>query len=303
HDRAAVRARLWPQTMTTLTTHDTKRGEDVRARIGVLSQVPSLWAEFVSGWQRRVPCPDPTTGLFLLQNVFGVWPVDGDVTPALRDRLHGYAEKAIREAGVHTSWNDPDVDFEADVHSWLDAVVDGPVAAELTRLVAQLDPHARSDALGQKLLQLTAPGVPDVYQGTELWEDSLVDPDNRRFVDFALRRKELAALEHPKIRVTAAALRLRRRRPEAFLAGRYRPLLADGAAREHVVAFGRGDDVVVAVGRWTVRLAESGWADTSLTLPTGSWVELLSESLWTGVVAVGELFGQMPVALLERSDA
>ena len=103
----------------------------------------------------------------------------------MRDRLHAYAEKAIREAAWHTSWNDPDTEFESAVHRWLDAVLDGPVAGELTKLVAKLNPHAASDALGQKLLALTAPGIPDVYQGTELWDDSLVDPDNRRPVDYA----------------------------------------------------------------------------------------------------------------------
>ena len=184
HQRAAVRARLWPHAMITLTTHDTKRGEDVRARIGVLSQVPSLWAELVGKWALAAPPPDAATALFLWQNMFGVWPADGTITDELRERLHAYAEKAIREAAVHTTWNDPDAEFETAVHAWLDAVIDGPVAAELTSLVARLDLHARSDASGQKLLALTAPGVPDVYQGTELWEDSLVDPDNRRPVDY-----------------------------------------------------------------------------------------------------------------------
>ena len=235
HQRAADRARLWPTAMTTLSTHDTKRGEDVRARIGVLSQVPSLWAEFVAGWEKRAPSPDLQTGLFLWQNIFGVWPVDGTVTAELRDRLHGYAEKAIREAATHTSWNEPDDDFESAVHHWLDTVIAGDIAAELTKLVARLDPHARNDALGQKLLQLTAPGVPDVYQGTELWEDSLVDPDNRRPVDYAARRAALAELAHPKMRVTAGALRLRRRRPDTFLAGGYTPLLASGHAHSHIV--------------------------------------------------------------------
>ena len=124
--------------MTTLTTHDTKRGEDVRARIGVLSQVPSLWAEFVNGWLERAPAPDRVTGLFLLQNVYGVWPADGVVAPDLRKRLHDYAQKAIREAGAHTSWHDPDMEFETALHAWLDGILDGPVATEMTRLVAQL---------------------------------------------------------------------------------------------------------------------------------------------------------------------
>ena len=166
--------------MTTLTTHDTKRGEDVRARIGVLSQVPSLWAEFVARWETIDPSPDPATGLFLWQNIFGVWPASGEVTDELRDRLHAYGEKAIREAAWHTSGTTRTPTSRDAVHRWLDAVLDGPVARELTNLVIRLQPHAESDALGQKLLALTVPGIPDVYQGTELWDDSLVDPDNRR---------------------------------------------------------------------------------------------------------------------------
>ena len=300
HTRAGERARHWPSAMTTLTTHDTKRGEDVRARIGVLSQVPSLWSEFVAGWEKRVTSPDPVTGLFLWQNIFGVWPVDGQVTDELRSRLHAYAEKAIREGGLRTTWNDPDDDFESAVHGWLDTILDGPVAAELTKLVAQLDPHGRSDALGQKLLSLTGPGIPDVYQGTELWEDSLVDPDNRRPVDYAVRRDALKDLRHPKIRVTNAALQLRRDKPDTFLSGGYTPVVATGPAREHVVSYRRGGDVLVAVSRWTVRLADSGWDGTNLPLPEGSWTDRLTGRSWSGSVAVGELFEELPVVLLER---
>jgi (1->4)-alpha-D-glucan 1-alpha-D-glucosylmutase len=303
HHRAAQRAQLWPSAMTTLSTHDTKRGEDVRARIGVLSQVSSLWAEFVAGADRHVPSPDPATALFLWQNIFGVWPSDGVITHELRSRLHAYAEKAIREAAAHTSWNDPDDTFESAVHRWLDTVMDGDIAAELTGLVVRLDQHARNDALAQKLVQLTVPGVPDVYQGTELADDSLVDPDNRRPVDFAARRAALAELEHPKIRITAAALRLRRRRPGTFLAGGYTAVLASGSAREHIVAYARGDEVLVAVSRWTVRLRETGWGDTVLPLPDGQWTDVLTDRQRKGGVSAAELFENMPVALLERLDA
>ena len=303
HQRAATRARLWPQAMTALTTHDTKRGEDVRARIGVLSQVPSLWGEFVARWEGSTPSPDAATGLFLWQNIFGVWPADGTVTEQLRDRLHAYAEKAIREAAVHTTWNDPDTDFEAAVHRWLDAVLDGPVARELTTLVVRLQPHAENDALGQKLLSLTSPGVPDTYQGTELWDDSLVDPDNRRAVDYAARRAALNSLQDSKIRVVAAALKTRRAHPDTFLRGGYHPVLADGTAADHVVAFGRGDDVLVAVTRWTVHLEETGWEDTVITLPDGSWTNALTGTTVNGAVPAAELFAELPVALLERSDA
>ena len=301
HDRAATRARLWPAAMTTSTTHDTKRGEDVRARIGVLSQVPSLWGELVGTWLVQAPPPDGATALFLLQNVFGVWPADGAVTDGLRGRLHAYTEKAIREAAVHTTWNDPDAGFEAAVHAWLDEVIDGPVAVELTSLVARLDEFGRSDALGQKLIQLTAPGVPDVYQGTELWDDSLVDPDNRRPVDFGAHREALRAMTDPKIRVVSATLRLRREQPDTFASGGYRPMLAGGSAREHVVAFQRGDDVVVAVSRWTVRLADTGWGDTSLALPDGSWTDRLTGRRFSGSVALADLYADLPVALLEKT--
>ncbi|OBE97879.1 malto-oligosyltrehalose synthase [Mycolicibacterium elephantis] len=300
HQRAAVRARMWPTAMVALTTHDTKRGEDVRARIAVLSQVPSLWAELVGKWTVSTPPPDARTGLFLWQNVFGVWPADGQITDSLRQRVHAYAEKAIREAAVHTTWNDPDDDFEFKVHRWLDAVFDGPVGPEMTSLVARLDMHARSDALGQKLVALTAPGIPDVYQGTELWEDSLVDPDNRRPVDYAARREALDANRNPKLRVVSAALAMRRARPDTFIDGGYTPMLADGPAAAHLLAFTRGHDVLTAVTRHTVRLSETGWAETSLTLPPGMWTDRLTGGRHAGTVLAAELFADLPVALLTR---
>ncbi len=303
HHSAAVRSRMWPATMTTLSTHDTKRGEDVRARIGVLSQVAGWWTESVSGWEKLAPSPDSATALFLWQNIFGVWPADGMLCDTLRSRLHAYTEKAIREAHAHTSWTDPDAEFESAVHRWLDTVLDGPVAAQLSALVSGLDRHARSDALGQKLLALTVPGVPDVYQGTELWEDSLVDPDNRRPVDFSARRAALTNLDHPKIAVVAAALRLRRERPQTFLAGGYRPLLARGPAADHVIAFLRGADVAVAVSRWTVKLDESGWGETTLALPGKTWRDRLTGAELTGTVALSGLFSASPVALLVSGDA
>lgn len=303
HHRAATRARLWPRSMTTLSTHDTKRGEDVRARIGVLSQVPWLWAKFIGHAQAIAPAPDAVTGQFLWQNVFGVWPVSGEVSAALRGRLHTYAEKAIREAAWHTSWHNPNRAFEDDVHGWLDLVLDGPLASELTGLVAHLNSHAESDALAAKLLALTVPGVPDVYQGSELWDDSLVDPDNRRPVDYGTRRVALKALQHPKIRVLAAALRLRRTHPESFLGGAYHPVFAAGPAADHVVAFRRGDDILVAVTRWTVRLQQTGWDHTVLPLPDGSWTDALTGFTASGHTPAVELFADLPVVLLVRDNA
>ena len=303
HHSAALRAQWWPSAMVTLSTHDTKRGEDVRARIAVLSQVPSLWRELVAKWALTAAPPDPGTGLFLWQNLFGVWPVDGAVTDELRGRVHAYAEKAIREAALHTSWNDPDDEFEGAVHRWLDDVIDGPVAAEMSGLVAQLDVHARNDSQAQKMLALTVPGIPDVYQGTELWDDSLVDPDNRRAVDYGTRREALTALQDGKIRVVSAALHSRADRPHTYLDGGHRPIFAEGAGSPHLVAFLRGEDVLVAVKRWTVGLTETGWGDTSLLLPDGEWTDRPTGRTFSGRVLAADLFTDLPAVLLERAHA
>jgi (1->4)-alpha-D-glucan 1-alpha-D-glucosylmutase len=146
------------------------------------------------------------------------------------------------------------------------------------------------------------PGVPDVYQGTELADDSLVDPDNRRPVDYRARRQALRANSHPKMRVLYAALRLRRDRPDTFTDGGYTPVLAEGAAAEHLVAFLRGGDVLAAVNRYTVRLSETGWGDTALVLPDGVWTDRISGDRYSGRVLAEDLLATMPVALLERVD-
>ena len=311
HQRAAARGRDWPATMVALSTHDTKRSEDVRARITVLSQCADRWAQRVRRWNTVCLPPDEATGLFLWQNIIGVWPVSGDVDEVVRERLHGYAEKAIREAELHTDWEQPDREFEGAVRDWIDALLDGPVANEVTAFVGQLDEAARCDAVAQKLLALTVPGIPDVYQGTELFDDSLVDPDNRRPVDFALRQTELTALRraepgtpsHPKIRVVAAALRSRRERPTTYLSGDYTPVVADGPAADHVIAFQRGTDVLVVVPRWTLTLDESACADTVIALPDGDWTDRLTGRTWSGTVTADALFAELPGALLEKARA
>ncbi|PTR32279.1 maltooligosyl trehalose synthase [Rhodococcus sp. OK519] len=322
HLRAHERAHHWPRTMTTLSTHDTKRGEDVRARIGVLSQVPELWARCVADWEMSAPSPDGVTGLMMWQNMFGVWPVDG-TDPGngdLRARLHAYAEKAVREAGVHTSWAEVDTKFEGALHGWIDRVVNGPVGRSIGRISQHLAPHGWSDALGQKLLQLCGPGIPDVYQGTELWEDSLVDPDNRRSVDFSVRRALLKSMDTPgvdappidasgaaKLHMTRIALRLRRERPGSFVGGHYRPVFGVGPARDHLLGFARGpagttSDVIVLATRHSVLLTESGWGSSSITLPTGNWFDRLTGELHSGSTPLAKMFDRLPVALLVRLD-
>ncbi|SUD48159.1 Maltooligosyl trehalose synthase [Nocardia otitidiscaviarum] len=317
HLANAERATRWPAGMTALSTHDTKRGEDVRARIGVLSQVADTWAQAVTAWDEIAPGPDGATTLFLLQNMFGVWPADGRpaaTVPGLRDRLHLFAEKAMREAGTRTSWEEPDIEFEQAVHQWIDTVIDGPVGAELGDLVADLAPHAWSDSLAQKLLQLGGPGIPDVYQGCELWEDSLVDPDNRRPVDFNHRNLLLQSLTGTpdldpsgaaKMWIVAYALWLRRERPECFVGGTYTPLFATGDHAQRLIAYARGrrgepPEVIVAATRHSVALAETGWTDTVLDLPQGDWTDRLTGHTFSGRARLEKLFARLPVALLVR---
>ncbi len=319
HEAMATRQREWPEAMTTLSTHDTKRGEDVRARITVLAELPETWAEALEELLALVPLPDPGFGSLLWQAVLGVWPgqVDGRPPADLRERLHGYAEKAMREAGDRTTWTDPDAAYEDAVHAAVDAAIDDDqVRGVLDALAERVAAPGWSNALAAKLVAITAPGVCDVYQGSELWEQSLVDPDNRRPVDFERRSRLLdevasapaawpRALDddgRAKLRVTSAALRLRRDRPELFSG--YAPVAATGPAAEHVLAFARGGAVTLAT-RLPVGLAEQGgWGETTLVLPEGRWTDVLSHGaadlVGGGQVRVADLLADLPVALLVR---
>ncbi|WBB87802.1 malto-oligosyltrehalose synthase [Micromonospora sp. WMMC264] len=307
HRFAAARHVRWPASMTALSTHDTKRGEDVRARLAVLSELPGRWAERVADWMSRAPLADPALAHLLWQTAVGAWPIE-------RERLHGYAEKAAREASVTTSWADPDPGFEHELHALVDRMYDDPeLHAQITAFAAEITPPGWSNALGQKLVQLAMPGVPDVYQGTELWENSLVDPDNRRPVDFAVRRDLLARLDAgwrpavaadgaAKLLVVSRTLRLRRDRPDLF--GGYRPVPARGPAAAHAVAFDRGGAVAVAT-RLPLRLARSGgWRDTALSLPVHECTDLFTGRVYSGSeLLLHDLLSTYPVALLAPTDS
>jgi (1->4)-alpha-D-glucan 1-alpha-D-glucosylmutase len=299
HALQAARQDRQPESMTSLSTHDTKRGEDVRARLAVLSEIPAEWAAFAEQFLTATALPSRTLGYFFAQTLAGTGLVE-------RSRLHDYAEKAMREAGEDTSWAAPNEAFEDAGHAAVDLAYDDPeLRAAWERLDALITLPGRSNALGQKLVQLTMPGVPDVYQGTELWDDSLVDPDNRRLVDYSVRRRLLAATSQigpdlppaAKLRVTSRALRLRRDRPELF--NTYLPMTATGPASDHVVAFDRGGAITVAT-RLPVRLAAvGGWRATTLSLDV-SYRDGLSERSWSGEVRLAEVLAELPVALLVR---
>jgi (1->4)-alpha-D-glucan 1-alpha-D-glucosylmutase len=306
-----------PRSLLATSTHDTKRSEDVRTRLALISEIPGPWSEAVLRWAnrngryRRGDMPDRNIEYLLYQTVVGAWPIDAE-------RMITYMEKAAREAKVHTSWTQQQETYEQALHGFVRAVMeDGEFCADLEDFVAPLVMPGRVNGLAQTLIKLTAPGVPDIYQGTELWDLSLVDPDNRRPVDFVLRRRLLEEIGEltpedilarideglPKLWVIRQALHLRRRRPELFgPEGSYGSLSAQGSKADHVVAFMRGEGAVSVVPRLIMRL-NGGWADTVLELPEGQWHNLLAGDEWGGgAVGLKDLLGRFPVALLERKE-
>jgi len=316
HAEAGRLAARWPATLTTLSTHDTKRQEDVRARLAVLAEWPQEWAHQVGEWhglarwltdgaaaQATERAPEPDLEYLTWQTLVGAWLIGGE-------RLSEYLGKAMHEAKTRTSWTVPRAGYESAVLGLADAVTSDPeLTAAIAGFVARIAPDARVNSLGAKLVQLTMPGVADVYQGCELTGLSLVDPDNRRPVDYRRRRRLLAALaddpdaavglDAEKLLVTSRALRLRRDHPDWFAAG-YTPLNCEGPAAEHAVAFVRGDHAVTVVTRLPAGLRRrGGWADTVLPLPDLHWRDVL-----TGVRHAGwrpplaELTRRLPVALL-----
>ena len=303
-----------PGTLLASSTHDTKRGEEVRARLLVLTEMPEAWADAVSRWSARAAryrtgeFPDRPMEYFVWQTLVGAWPLT-------KERAHAYFEKAMREAKGHSSWLKPDAAYETAVQRYVESVLeDAGLRAELEAFVAGIDPAARRISLSRTLLKLSAPGVPDLYQGTELWETSLVDPDNRRPVDFAARRallkrsrdaspeRALAASAEglPKLWLIQRLLQARRYQPRWF-EGPYRRVAVQGEAADRVIAFARGDALVGLAPRWTSRPAR--WDETRVTLPEGKWTNVLTGDLAEGSLTMEKAWARFPVALLARSDA
>ncbi|MET7700519.1 malto-oligosyltrehalose synthase [Streptomyces sp. NPDC005485] len=290
HAYCARVQRDWPGTGTVLSTHDTKRSGDVRAALSVLTQCPGRWADVLAEVTRAgTGVPDPQLAWAAWQTVFGLG-------PAAAERVQGALLKHVREAGLHTAWTEQDPAYEEAQAAF---VAEGPCGSPgrlVTGLRAALAPHVRANVLGAALVHLTMPGVPDVYQGTEAEYLALVDPDNRR---------PFAPADQPseKTDLTTAALRLRARRPTAFGdEATYTPLPAEGPAAPHCAAFVRSGEVLTAVTRLSLRLAEAGgWRDTLLPLPAGRWADVLAPGReFTGHARVEQLFETLPVALLER---
>ena len=318
HDYQTKMQERHPLTMTTLSTHDTKRSDDVRARLAVLTEIPERWKTALSRWSRRNAqfktgnYPDRNTEYFLYQTLIGAWPISSE-------RLVGYLEKATREAKQQTSWTQPNQVFEEALRRFVEGILNSnQFIAELKEFVARIIMPGRLNSLSQTLLNYTTPGVPDTYQGSELWDLHLVDPDNRGAIDYNALSSMLAELQAglspeeimrkvdsgmPKQWVIYSALKLRRANPEWFgPTASYVPLSVEGPKKEHVVTYLRGDQVATIVPRWNLKLG-GGWAGTIVNLPKAHWKNLLTgETVEGGRVRVQDILKRFPVALLVREE-
>ena len=315
--------RTHPDRMVATSTHDTKRSEDVRLRIDLLSEIPERWDTAVRSWGLRCDGwmqgdTDRAIEYLLHQTLVGSYPLSPQ-------RAHQYITKAMREAKTHTSWLTQDEAFEQRMHDLVDRLLgDGDHRADLRAFTLPLVRPARVSAIAQKLITLTVPGVPDLYQGSELWTDELVDPDNRRAVDYDVRRALIERLRHDrpqtlqhwglddpaepglaKLWTVVATLGVRREDPSCFHGetASYTPITAVGDAADHVVAFCRGDAVVTVAQRLPLRLEErGGWGDTTIELSSDATFTnaLTGEEVRGGPVPIDALLARFPAALLVR---
>ncbi|WGR95745.1 malto-oligosyltrehalose synthase [Bradyrhizobium sp. ISRA435] len=332
HDMMKARAHELPHGMTATATHDTKRGEDARARIMALAEIPGEWTSAVARWKvlnaphlvldGDMRAPSATFEYMLYQALLGAWDPDD---ASLVARIQAYALKAAREGKQETSWLNPHGSYEAGVTTFIDRILDRKLSPEfldaLDTLAQRTALIGALNSLGQITLKATMPGVPDFYQGTETWDLSLVDPDNRRPVDFARRAKTLATVERSdwdalaqswrdgrlKLAWTRHLLRLRNEMPDVFTNGDYEPLAVSGPHCDHVVAFARRhgrDAVVVAVGRWFAPFTQGGraWPRPDSFDGTIGTAGLATE-LGRDKLQLSALFGHLPVAVLKAKVA
>jgi (1->4)-alpha-D-glucan 1-alpha-D-glucosylmutase len=345
HHLMRERARDWPRTMSATATHDTKRGEDARIRLAMLSEMPRQWGQAVMRWlrlnrSRRADIdgdvvPDRNVEYLFYQTLVGAWPPalqpsDIEGVKTLAERIAAYMVKAVREGKEESGWSNPNADYEAALDRFVSTVLDASRAnAFLTDFHGFIAPVARLSAissLSQLAVKLTAPGVPDIYQGCELWDFSLVDPDNRRPPDWRLRSELLDAISNggpshlnggwqdgrAKIFLASRLLRLRAQYPALFAEGEYLPLSATGGrGDDHLCAFARQHDgavLVVAVPRLVYRLYQGGdaadWGATTLPLPhEAAWRDALSDRIYDDCTQIpaAHLFADFPVAVLSAA--
>jgi len=334
HDAMKVRARDWPHGMTATATHDTKRGEDARARLIALAEIPGEWTSAVARWKvlnapHLVACgemraPSATFEYMLYQALLGAWP-PGGCDDCFRERMQAYALKAAREGKQETSWLNPDQAYEAGLKTFIGRILDPTASAEflasLQTLAQRLSLLGALNSLSQLTLKATIPGVPDFYQGTEFWDLSLVDPDNRRPVDFAERARVLATMETPdwqslarewsnghlKLAWTRRLLRLRTELADVFANGGYEPLEVSGPHRDHVIAFARRrgrDAAIVVVAKSFAAFTQAGrsWPkgdDFDATLDIGGYSVQGFAAAHAAQLRLSDLFRDLPVAVLQ----
>jgi (1->4)-alpha-D-glucan 1-alpha-D-glucosylmutase len=317
HQYCANMQATHPLSMTTLTTHDTKRGDDVRARLAALTEIPSRWNSALQRWAKMNAgfktgsLPDRNTEYFLYQTLIGSWPIS-------EERLSAYMVKAAREAKEQTTWTQQNKDFEDALQAFIGRILKSrEFLADLELLVRRIDRPGQINSLAQTLLHFTAPGVPDTYQGGELWDYRLVDPDNRTQVDYELRQSMLNTLKDmpvdeimkheetgmPKLWLVHKSLALRRQHPEWLGAeAAYEPLPVTGAKSTHAVAFLRGGHIATVVPRWPIKLGGS-WGGATIALPQGKWANWLTgEIVEGGRIRIQALLRRLPVALLTRDS-
>jgi len=337
HEFMIERQKRWPHTINATSTHDTKRGEDVRARLNVLSEIPRQWRQQALIWNRinrskkkmvaGVMAPDRNDEYFIYQTLIGAYPFEEEKKEHFAQRMKEYMVKAIREAKVHTTWIKQDIEYEEACVNFIGEILKPDEKNEFLNSFLGFQKKIASDgilnSLSQTLLKMTCPGIPDFYQGTELWDLSLVDPDNRRQVDYQ-RRKDLLreikggvdfkkVMENPfdgrvKLFLIAKVLGLRRQNSELFMKGEYLPLEVQGNLNKYTIAFARklgSSWAIVIVPRFSRQLMEEGhqWTDTVLSLPVDApqqWTNAITQEQINipGSVSLGSLFGHFPVILL-----
>jgi (1->4)-alpha-D-glucan 1-alpha-D-glucosylmutase len=340
---------LWPDSLNTTSTHDTKRGEDVRSRINVLSEMPDDWLRKIRTWikinrgkkkrVRGLAVPDRNDEYFLYQTLIGAFPFSGADYPDFIERIKEYIVKAVREAKVHTAWLKPDIEYENAYVSFAEKILahsgENAFLKELVPFTRRVAHFGMLNSLSQTLIKITSPGVPDFYQGTELWDLSLVDPDNRRTVDFEKRRSMLASIREQedshigrlvqdlictredgkiKLFLIYRALKARRRHRRIFRNGAYIPLESAGIFRNHVIAFARRCDeqwAIVIAPRLLSHLVQEGdfplgrqvWQDTEVIMPDlapSEWRNVITNEVLSvgSALPIGDALNSFPVALL-----